>query len=76
MTLKNAVHINGDGGFIFCPIALKYSILIILIMNKMLIYFVLPLVLSFSRIWQLTTKWSVCACVRVTVRKREIFLKI
>ena len=53
MTFKNAVQKNKDGGFIFGPIILKYSILSLLIMTKMLIYFVLPLVVSFSRNRQL-----------------------
>ena len=52
-TFKNAVQRNGDGGFIFCPMVLKYSILTLLIMTKMLKYFVLPLVVSFSRNRQL-----------------------
>merc|ERR1739842_11613 len=54
-TFKNAVQTNGDGRFIFCPIVLKYSILYLLIMNKMPIYFVLPLGVSFSRNQQLKT---------------------
>ena len=48
MTFKNAVQTNGDGGSIFCPMVIKYSIITHHIMTKMLIYFVLPLVLSFS----------------------------
>ena len=54
-TFKNAVQTNGDGRFIFCPMVLKYSILYLLIMNKMPIYFVLPLGVSFSRNQQLKT---------------------
>ena len=52
-TFKNAVQTNGDGRFIFSPMVLKYSILSLLIMTEMLIYFVLPLVVSFSRNRQL-----------------------
>ena len=38
VTLKNGVQTNRDGGFILCPMVLKYSILTLLIINKMLIY--------------------------------------
>ena len=55
MTFKNAVQKNKDGGFIFGPIILKYCILSLLIMTKMLIYFILPLVVSFSHNQQLKT---------------------
>merc|ERR1739842_133956 len=54
-TFKNAVQTNGDGRFILCPMVLKYSILYLLIMNKMPIYFVLPLEVSLSRNRQLKT---------------------
>ena len=53
MTFKNAVQTNGDSRFIFCPIVLKYSILSFLIVTKMLIYFILPLGVSFSHNQQL-----------------------
>merc|ERR1739842_164320 len=55
VTFKNAIQRNGDGGFIFCPMVLKYSILTLLIVTKMLIYFVLLLMVSFSRNQQLKT---------------------
>ena len=55
MTFKNAVQTNGDGRFNFCPMVLKYSILFLLIMTNMLIYFVLPLRVSFSRNRELKT---------------------
>ena len=54
-TFKNPVQTNGDGGFIFCLMVLKYSILILLIVTKMIIYFVLAFVVSFSRNRQLKT---------------------
>ena len=50
-----AVQTNGDGGFRVCSMVLKYRILTFLIMNKMLKYFVLPLMVSFSHNWQLKT---------------------
>ena len=46
VTFKNAVQTNGDSGFIFCPMVLKYS---------MLIYYVLPIVVSFCCNRQLKT---------------------
>ena len=55
LIFKNAVQTNGDGDSIFCPMVIKYSIITHHIMTKMLIYFVLPLWLSFSRYWQLKT---------------------
>ena len=55
MTFKNAVQTNGDGGSNSCPMVIKYSIRSLLFMNKMLIYFVLPLEVSFSRNRQLKT---------------------
>ena len=55
LIFKNAVQTNGDGDSIFCPMVIKYSIITHHIMTKMLIYFVLPLVLSFSRNRQLKT---------------------
>ena len=48
VTFKNAVQTNKYGGFNFCLMVLKYSIVSLLITTKMLIYFVLPLVVSFS----------------------------
>ena len=57
MTFKNAVQTNGDGGFIFVPMVLKYKILTILITTKILIYFVLPLGVSFSCNRQLKTSY-------------------
>ena len=55
MTFKNGVQTNRDGGFILCPMVLKYSILTFINMTKMLIYFVLTLMVSFIRNRQLKT---------------------
>ena len=52
---QNAVQTNGDGGSIFCSMVIKYSLITHYIMTNMLIYFVLPLRVSFSRNRELKT---------------------
>ena len=75
VTFKNSVQKNRDGDFIFCPRVFNYRTLTLLIMTKMLIYFVLPLGVSFSRNRQLKTS-NFEKNVMFPDTDRQIFKKI